>query len=431
MIKAVRKDEAIIFFPAGEVSRMRTAGVRDGKWKTGFLKLAKKTGATILPIYAEARNSALFYGLSALYKPLGTMMLVQEMFNKGDQAICFHVGKPVPQKSVAKLELPNKALAKRFRKHLYRLSKPKKVAKSPLFESIETVAHPVDRKDLKKALKKSQLLRKTKDGKWIYLYDYQDDSPVMHEIGRLRELTFRTVEEGTGLNLDLDRYDNLYRHIVLWDESDLEIIGAYRIAECKNLMAQLGPAGLYTHSLFNLKPDLKRRLPTALELGRSFVQPRYWVRRSLDYLWFGIGAYLAQNPWVEYMFGPVSLSSAYPPNAKALIVGFYQTQFGSDEHLATARRPYRLTEVSRKYASKHFSGDYQDSFKQLNKALQKEGVKVPTLYKQYAELCNDKGCQFIDFNIDPEFNDCIDSLILLEIAKIKPKKAERYIAATK
>jgi len=430
IMHALEQEEAVIIFPAGEVSRIRPNGVRDGKWQAGFLKLAKKANAPIVPIYIDARNSALFYSLSALYKPLGTLMLVQEMFNKSHQEIRFHIGKPIPWKAVDNLEMNNKALANRFRKHLYRLDKEAKwtkKGKTPLFETVETIAHPVDRKALKKALKKSTLLGETQDSKKIYLYDFEDDSPVMHEIGRLRELTFRTVEEGTGTSMDLDQYDVRYRHLVLWDEDDLEIVGAYRIGECKQIVKQHDTKGLYTSTLFNLSSEMEDYLPNAIELGRSFVQPRYWGKRSLDYLWYGIGAYVAQHPEIKYLFGPVSLSAAYPQNAKELIISFYRQQFGSDRDLATAKRPVKSSIENQKIAIHLFSDDYKTSYKKLNALLEVEGVKVPTLFKQYAEVCDDKGCRFIDFSIDPDFNDCIDALILVELDKLKPRKRQRYL----
>jgi len=436
IMHALENDEAVIIFPAGEVSRIRPNGVRDGKWKTGFLKFAQKAKAPIVPIFIDARNSALFYTLSAMYKPLGTLLLVQEMFNKNHQEITFHIGKPIAYKAINRLELPNKALASRFRKHLYTLDKESKTAKKghkanpPLFETLETIAHPVDRKALKKALKKSPLLGQTQDGKKIYLYDFEDDSPVMHEIGRLRELTFRTVEEGTGTRMDLDAYDVRYRHLVLWDEDDLEIVGAYRIGECKQIIDEHGTQGLYTSTLFNLQPQMEALLPNALELGRSFVQPRYWGKRSLDYLWYGIGAYVALHPDIKYLFGPVSLSAAYPQNAKELIMGFYSQQFGSNPKQTksvTAIRPIKLSPQNQNIAEHVFNGEYKASYKKLNALLDAEGVKVPTLFKQYAEVCDDKGCQFIDFSIDPNFNNCIDAFILVDLDKLTPKKRARYL----
>lgn len=428
ILSSLNNEEAVIIFPAGEVSRIRPNGVRDGKWKAGFLKLAEKTNSPILPIYVDARNSALFYSLSALYKPLGTLMLIQEMFNKKSQVINFYIGKPIPWKAIKSLELAPKKLANQFRKLLYRLDRPKKLERhllASLFE--ETIAHPVDRKTLKKHLKTSQLLGQTSDGKQIYLYDFEDDSPVMREIGRLRELTFRTVEEGTGQTLDLDAYDADYRHLVLWDEEDLEIVGAYRIGEASNIVARKGIDGLYTSTLFDFNEAMNDYLPNALELGRSFVQPRYWGKRSLDYLWFGIGAYVSANPHIKYLFGPVSLSDAYPQPAKELIVAFYQTQFGSQQDLAIGKRPFTASPEIQAISKSEFSGDYKESYKKLNALLDIEGVKVPTLFKQYAEVCDDKGCRFIDFSTDPDFNNCVDSLILVEMDKLKPKKRARYL----
>ncbi|BCN94272.1 acyltransferase [Thiomicrorhabdus immobilis] len=430
ILDALNNEEAVIMFPAGEVSRIRPNGVRDGKWKAGFLKLAQKAKAPIQPIYVDARNSSLFYALSTLYKPLGTMMLVKEMFNKKHQQIQFFIGKQIPWKNLAEIEMPGKQLANQFRKYLYKLDKEAKnlkKGKAPIFKTEETIAPPVDRQALKKALKKSQLLGQTQDGKKIYLYDFEADSPVMHEIGRLRELTFRTVEEGTGTAMDLDAYDNQYRHLVLWDEEDLEIVGAYRLGECANLVKDKSIKNLYTSTLFNLKPEIESYLPNAIELGRSFVQPKYWGKRSLDYLWYGIGAYVAQHPEIKYLFGPVSLSDAYPQNSKELIVGFYQQQFGSNKDLAEGIRPVELSKNNQQIAQEIFSGDYKESYKKLNALLDLDGVKVPTLFKQYTEVADDKGCRFIDFSIDPEFNDCIDALILVELDKLKPKKRERYL----
>lgn len=427
MLQALENDEALIIFPAGEVSRIRPSGVRDGKWKSGFLKLAEKTGAPILPIYTDARNSALFYGLSTLYKPLGTLMLVKEMFNKNDQTIRFHVGGLIPWKSIKNSRFNFKQAAQLLRKHLYRLDNAKKAAKKLPFDVEETIAHPVERKNLKKALKEGQLLGKTADGKIIYLFDYDADSPVIREIGRLRELTFRTVEEGTGSALDLDQYDADYKHLVLWDDEDLEIVGAYRMGEAGNILNKKGKQGLYTTTLFDLKTDFDSILPEALEMGRSFVQPRYWGKRSLDYLWYGIGAYVMHNPHIKYMFGPVSLSDAYSQEAKELIVAFYQTQFGSKQDLAIGKRPFIVSDSVNTLAEHDFTGDYKAAYKKLNVVLDEYGVKVPTLFKQYAELCEPGGCRFIDFSVDPDFNNCIDSLILVELDKIKEKKRARYL----
>lgn len=424
MLEALEHEEAVIMFPAGEVSRITPKGIRDGKWQSGFIKLAKKSHCPILPIHIKAKNSALFYSMSTLYKPLGTMLLVKEMFNKKGQEIKFKVGAPVPFSVIEQTQQTNKQLCDRFRKHVLNLGKKNKPA---LFDTVATVVHPVDTKALKRALFQSRLLGETRDGKKIFLYQFQDDCPVMQEIARLRELTFRTVEEGTGLAFDLDKFDVYYSHIVLWDDLALEIVGAYRIGEGPKIMHSHGIDGFYTNTLFDLHEAFAELLPYSLELGRSFVQPRYWGQHSLEYLWYGIGAYLREQPDIKYLFGPVSISNSYPQLAKELIIGFYKQQFGSGLLQAKAKSPFVISAELQSFARQEFNSDYSTSFKILNSELRKLGVKVPTLYKQYVELCVDKGCHFIDFNIDPDFNNCIDSLIMVEIDKIAPKKRQRYI----
>lgn len=424
LILALENEEAVIFFPAGEVSRITPKGIRDGKWQSGFLKLAKKTRSPILPVNIDAKNSALFYTLSALYKPLGTFMLVNEMFNKRNQEIKFRIGAPIPPAAFCQSREKNSEVCQRFHKQVINLGKKHKKS---LFETETVISHPANARAIKKILSKSVLLGETRDAKKIYLYDFQDDCPVMHEIARLRELTFRSVEEGTGLALDQDKFDSYYRHIVLWDDEDLEIAGAYRIGEGDRIMAEMGVEGFYTHTLFDLNTDFAAYLPASIELGRSFVQPRYWGQHSLEYLWYGIGAYLRARPQIKYLFGPVSLSGAYPHEAKELIIAFYNQQFGDKLPQINARRPFHISDASRQFALAEFNADYPTGFRVLNTELKKLGVKVPALYKQYVELCIDKGCHFIGFNIDPEFSDCIDSLIVVEIEKIAPKKKQRYI----
>jgi len=428
MIATLEQEHALIIFPAGEVSRIKPNGVKDGLWKSGFLKLAQRTQSPILPILIEARNSALFYALSTLYKPLGSLMLVQEMFNKQQQSIRFHISKPIPFASLQSSDTQGKALAKQFRKYLYRLADSKKLHKKPFLETIETISHPIDSKALKQEIKKGQRLGETGDGKLIYLFDYDTSDLVMSEIGRLRELSFRAVDEGTGQSYDLDRYDRDYQHLVLWDEQEWEIVGAYRMGNSAQIIEQQGVEALYCSSLFEFNSEMMPYLKYGLELGRSFVQPKYWGKRSLDYLWYGIGAYLQAHPHIRYLFGPVSLSNNYPQQAKELITAFYAQQFGHEETLVTAKRPFHISSDTQIIASKELNGDYQESYKKLNALLTLHGVKVPTLFKQYSELCDDKGCRFIDFNIDPDFNHCVDAFILVDLAKVKSKKRQRYLA---
>ena len=421
---ALEKEEAVIFFPSGEVSRASPAGIRDGKWKPGFLRLAIKHEAPLLPLYIDARNSVLFYGLSMLYKPLAAVLLVHEMFKQHSKLVRFRVGEPIPARAVKSTGLTTKAQVRLVRNHLHRIAKGKR----GLFATERAIAHPEDRRAIKREIDATEVLGQTADGKRIHLFDSTSDSALLREIGRLREVTFRSVGEGSGQRRDLDGYDPYYRHLVLWDADELEVVGAYRIGEAGPIIARHGVAGLYTNSLFKLHAELVPVLEQGLELGRSFVQPRYWGSRALDYLWQGIGAYLKSRPSTRYLFGPVSISNSYPVLAKALVVQLYRTYFGEETGLAEARNPYRIGSREQEICGRFISGtDYNADFRLVKKQLASLGGTIPTLYKQYSELCEPGGVRFLDFNVDTSFQECIDGFLLVEVARIKEEKRRRYI----
>lgn len=419
---SLNNEEAVIIFPAGEVSRISPKGVMDGKWQKGFLKFAKRTKAPILPVLVQGKNSKTFYTLSILNKTFSTILLSDEMFKKKDKQISLKIGKIIPNENILPTGLDEDYIVNLYKKHLYALKKGKK----KFFITQNPIAHPENRKELKKELQSSKLLGKTKDGKIIYLYDYKSGSNtiVLNEIGRLREISFRKVQEGVNQKRDLDQYDKYYRHIVLWDEDDLEIVGAYRIANSRDVIDRYGIKGLYTSTLFDFKEDFNLYLENSIELGRSFVQPKYWGSRALDYLWFGIGAYLRDNPHIRYMFGPVSLSSSYPNVAKEMITFFYGSYFGADG-IVEPKTPFIIKKE--KFKEEFTLDDYKRDFKKMKSILNGIDAAVPTLYKQYSDLCEDGGIKFCGFNIDPDFSDCIDGFIIVDVQKVKPAQQKRYI----
>lgn len=279
------QEGALILFPAGVVSRFGVKGVKDGPWQPGFVRIASAARAPIVPVYVAGRNSLLFYSISFLARPLSTLWLVREMFKHSHNAVDARVGRPVPWEHYSAIEGSPRHVAGLFRKHVYRLARDAR----PIFDSIDTIAAPENRLLLKQELAGCESLGETADGKSILLV-HADTAPcVMRELGRLRELTFRSIGEGTGRPRDLDRHDARYLQLVLWDPRELEIAGAYRLGDAGTLFRQDGLDALYTHSLFDFGPGMQPILEQGLELGRSFVQPRYQNRQSLDYLWQGIG----------------------------------------------------------------------------------------------------------------------------------------------
>jgi len=225
--RALDREEALIVFPAGEVSRMRAQGVRDGKWSSGFARLALKSGAPVLPVHIRAQNSPMFYGVSMLAKPLASLMLVREMFGAEHTRIGFQIGQMVPSEALADGAEQPERIAAQMRRHVYRLAR----RRPTVFPTSTAIAHPESPLAVRSALRKAEPLGHTVDGKQILLLDAGVDCPALREIGRLRELAFRRVGEGTGARRDLDRYDTHYRHLVLWDEHALAIVGAYRLGE--------------------------------------------------------------------------------------------------------------------------------------------------------------------------------------------------------
>ncbi|MGD8909052.1 MAG: lysophospholipid acyltransferase family protein [Chromatiales bacterium] len=421
---ALEREELVIIFPAGEVSRLRPNGVRDVRWKSGFLQFIRRTDAPMLPVFIDAKNSPLFYAASMLYKPIAALLLVGEMFRQRSNTIGFRIGGLVPAAHLNVKGIRPKARVRMVRKHFYKVAQ----RKAGIFTTEHSIAHPESRQALKKELTKGQLLGETRDGKQILLLDWEPESALMREIGRLRELSFRKVGEGTGRRRDTDSYDVHYRHLVLWDEAELEVVGSYRLGEAGPILREQGMAGLYTHSLFKFDSIFEEYAKDAIELGRSFVQPRYWGSRALDYLWQGLGAYLRHHPQIRYMFGPVSISARYPRPALDLMVYFYRHYFGCRNYLGEAKISYKLSQPSQAECDELFSGDdFEQDQQELKQRLSLYGLAIPTLFKQYTDLCEPGGACFLDFGVDPDFANCTDGMILVDVQRVKAAKRKRYI----
>lgn len=421
--QSLYNEEAVIMFPSGEVSRLSRRGIEDGFWHHGFLRISESQRAPILPIFIKGRNSFPFYFVSAIIKPLSTLMLIGQLFYQHGKQIDMTVGAVIPFDSYSQLPFTKNGKVKLLKEHVYRIGE----GKEPLLNTLSPVARQESRIDLEKEVRQGILLGKTPKNKAIYLFDEHCPDIVLREIGRLREITFRYIGEGTGKNRDVDEYDTYYQHVILWDKNDSEIAGAYRFADAGQVVTERGLSGLYSESLF--KYDLKNCyfLENGLELGRSFVQQKYWGKRSLDYLWHGIGAYLCKNTQYRFLFGPVSISNAIHPMAKELLVYFYKLYFSSDICLQYSRNPFLFKKSLSHLASEFKGDDYGADFRKLKSLLSNLGTAIPTLYKQYTQLCDPGGVVFLDFNVDPAFNYCIDGLVIVDVTKIKRKKRQRYM----
>lgn len=420
----LENDGALIVFPAGEVSRVRPNGIKDTKWESGILHLASKCDAPIAPVYVKAKNSWLFYTVSSIYKPFAMFLLPREMYGKYGKTLELVIGESIPAQYIGNLKINKQSKLKLLKKHLYLIGNNKK----GIFDTQKTIARGVDKKELRDEVYSGIFLGETSDGKKIYLCDFLKTTPLLKELGRLREIAFRKVGEGSGHSRDNDSFDLYYSHIVLWDEFDMEIVGSYRVGHGYVIYGSLGKDGFYSSTLFNFSSNLEELLPSSIELGRSFVQPKYWGSRALDYLWQGIGAYIVKNPDIRYMFGPVSISGSYPKAASKALAFVYSKHFPAEDLYSPSFNPLALSDSEYQEYSEIFSADnYNDDFKTLKRYLKNFGLTVPTLYKQYAELCDAGGVKFLDFGVDESFGYCVDGLIVVEIDKIIESKRQRYM----
>ncbi len=424
--KAIQDDCAIIFFPAASVSRLSSKGIRDGKWTKGALRFAKKFNAPILPVFIRGRNSIGFYATSLINKKLSMLMLAHEIFNKRNKSINLRVGNIIPTASLNN-SINNESLqVKLLKKHTYKFHK----MDNEIYKTEKTIIHPIEARVIKNELINSKLLAVSKDEKKVYLCEFHTAKNVIKEIARLREITFRKVGEGTGEKFDFDKYDKYYKHVVLWDDKSLEIVGSYRIGICSEIIREYGVSGLYNSEEFAFNSEYSDFIDQSLELGRSFIQQKYWRSNALDLLWQGIASLISDYPNIQYLFGAVSISNSYSETAKNMIVFFYNKWYGSGQQIIKAKNRYSLTKNQNAEMAEILKfSSVDDDFKVLKSNLKNMGFSVPVMFKRYTDLCQASGVKFLDFNIDKNFSNCIDGMLILEIEKMKQSYKDRYCFA--
>jgi len=260
----------------------------------------------------------------------------------------------------------------------------------------------------------------------VYLACADAIPAILHEIGRLREISFRAVGEGSGKALDLDAYDRTYLHLFLWDREARAVAGAYRLGRTDTLLAEFGPAGLYTSTLFKLGQPFLDHLNPGLELGRSFVAPEY--QRSihpLSLLWRGVGRFVARYPRYARLFGPVSISHDYTPISQELIVRFMR---GSHRNASLADYVEPLHPYGRLDLEASEISDRLGSIEEVSAAIARmepDGKGVPVLLRQYLKL----NATLLEFNVDPDFANVLDALVLVDLSEAPDEVLTRYMGA--
>jgi putative hemolysin len=423
-------------FPAGEVStyKIETQQVTDRKWHPVVGKIIAKAKVPVVPIYFHGNNGLLFNLLSLIHPALRTAKLPSELFNKQGHTIKLRIGKPIHVKDVPDSNNPNKLLnylrAKTYalgagleeEKKLFNPRNLFKIKSEP-----EEIAFEIDRNVLEHEIEplRENYLIWTEKNYEVFITSTSAIPHVIREIGRLREITFREVGEGTNKSIDLDEYDIYYHHLFIWDTEAKLIVGAYRLGLGDEIFYSRGKKGFYTAEVFKIKGQFTSVLKSSVELGRSWIRSEYQGRPlSLFLLWKGILKYLIDNPRYRYLIGPVSISNSFSTFSKSLIVD-YITRHHFDHEMAQYVRPRKKFKVDfSKIDTDLLMSGTDDSLKGLDSIItdvETRSMKIPVLLRQYIAL-NGK---IICFNIDPKFSDSLDGFLVLDLQQVPHEMLEK------
>jgi putative hemolysin len=415
-------------FPAGEVStfKVEKQQVTDRMWHPVVGKIIAKAKVPVVPIYFHGNNGLLFNLLSMIHPALRTAKLPSELFNKQGHTIKLRIGKPINVGDIPDYSNAGKLLSF-LRARTYALGtgleeekkifNPRnlfKIKKEP-----EDVASEINSAILAKEvepLRENYRIWVEKNYE-VFIVPTSTIPNIIREIGRLREITFREVGEGTNKSVDLDEYDIYYHHLFIWDTEAKLIVGAYRIGLGDEIFYSQGKKGFYVAELFKIKEQFTPVLRKSLELGRSFIRKEYQQKPlPLFLLWKGILKYLIDNPRYRYLIGPVSISNSFSKFSKSLIVDYINRNH-FDHELAQYVRPRKKFKVDFSSIDTDLLMSGEDSFKGLDNLISEvetRSMKVPVLLRQYIAL----NAKIICFNIDPKFADCLDGFLVLDLQKV-------------
>lgn len=410
----LRRGGALVMFPAGEVAwRQSSSGRLDSDWHLTLGRLAAATRARVLPVWVDGGNSRLFYAAGRLHPRLRTALLGRELLAARGSTVSLHVGDPMRFGPGTGATDPQ-AITAASRAAVDRLRETRSIATPSVIAA--AVSPGLLDADVRALPATARLLS---SGAFDVLLAGADALPhVLAEIGRLRELTFRAVGEGTGTPTDLDRFDTGYEHLFVWNRDTHEVVGAYRIGATDRIVAASGVEGLYTRTLFRYDEALIARLPPALELGRSFVRQEY--QRSytaLLLLWKGIGQIVARNPRYRVLFGTVSISSRYQTMSQQLMRAFL-AQHAVEPALRDLVDPLTPPPALEREPA---VGPDLETMEASIAAI--EGTGMPILLRQYLKL----NARLLGFNVDAAFSDALDALMMVDLTRVPPAILQRYL----
>ncbi|WP_414718397.1 lysophospholipid acyltransferase family protein [Thaumasiovibrio subtropicus] len=429
--KHLQNGGALLVFPAGEVSTFdkQSGKLLDKEWSRSVAKMIRKTKATTVPMFINGRNSKPFYLAGKIHPILRTLMLGRELLNKRKQRIDIAIGEAIHYSEVKGLSDETR-LVHYLRLNTYLLGSTFQIGRNE-HEKCTTydvdIIEPVEKRSLAKeiaGLSPSAFL--LSQGAFdVYCAPSGDIPLVMRELGRIREVNFRAVGEGTGLEADIDAFDGYYQQLFVWDRENACIVGAYRLGVVNELVENHGIQGLYSRTLFDYDERFVAQLDGAIELGRSVIAREY--QRSLSallLLWKGIATFASRHPNITKLFGPVSISNDYSALARKLIAETMTIHHYDIERAALVAPSNPLPEEKQAFWQHDMLSALPD-LQLLGKVLgrMEDGKSVPVLLRQYLGLNGKLVC----FNVDPAFNNALDGLIVVDLLKVPEKTLAKYM----
>ena len=410
----LRQGHALVVFPAGAVAYedwRASATPVDGPWRDTAARLALNSGASVVPVHIAGRNRDVFYRAGELHPWLRTMLLPRELLAKRGGRITARLGKPMTLARHDAHESRGAGVTALLRAHADRLAE-----RAPM---VSNTSRDV-RADISQLGPDHRLLQ---SGRFdVYCAPASRLGGVMLEIGRLRELTFRSVGEGTGNAIDLDRFDDHYLQLFVWDREAATIAGAYRLGPVDSIVATHGAGGLYTSTLYWYDERLLSRLGPAIELGRSFVRAEYQrSSNALLLLWKGIAQFIIQSPQYRVLFGPVSISARYSDMSRQLLQAFLLQNARHEELSGLVQPVTPPSAVVTTVANLQAIRDLQ-SLDRLIAGYEVDGKGIPVLLRHYLRL----NAKLLAFNLDPNFGDALDALMMVDLADVDRAILTRY-----
>ncbi len=428
-ISHLRDGHPLGIFPAGEVSTQKDdKNIVDKPWEEAAMKLINKANVPVVPIYFHAKNSGLFYRLSKMSDTFRTAKLPSELLSQKDRVIKIRIGNAI---SIADqnehLTLP--AYTEFLRKKTYMLANPfekkKLIEQIPkaikLPKQVKKIAGPVSKEKIQaevaNLLATDKRLLESKNYE-VYLASAEVIPNILLEIGRLREITFRDVGEGTNNAIDLDKFDNHYHHMFLWDKEAKVLAGAYRMGLGSKIFAEHGINGFYLQDLFRFEPELYDMMSKSIEMGRAFIIKEYQQKpMPLFLLWKGIVHTTLRYPEHRFLIGGVSISNKFSEFSKGLMIEFMKSNY-YDPWVAQYINPKKEYKVKLKDADKDFIFDASEAdlnkFDKIIDEVEPGALRLPVLIKKYIK----QNAKVVAFNVDPLFNNAIDGLMYIRIADL-------------